>query len=128
MTSETLAGAAVVSSSYLSEVERGLKRPSTDILAKLARAFGMLPSQLLEFVETMTEGSEAAAFSLEPPRIRQEQARSKHELGSPAERADPGAKGRIIQRLLAVAQDLDDEDLTALLDLARHLLKKNADS
>ncbi|HEV8352922.1 MAG TPA: helix-turn-helix transcriptional regulator, partial [bacterium] len=51
MTLEALAEAAGVSASYLSEVERGLKRPSTDVVAKIADAFGMLPSEFLVFVE-----------------------------------------------------------------------------
>lgn len=124
MTSEALAGAADVSPSYLSEVERGLKRPSTDVLAKLARAFGMLPSQLLERVETMTAGPQMAAQSFEPPRIRLERASNMGIIHSPAETALPGAKSRVIRSLLTVAQDLTDEDLSMLLDLARHLLKK----
>src|SRR3970040_1549762 len=51
---EDLARASGVSYSYLSEVERGLKRPSTDVLARLAMALDMLPSDLLPYVE---EGS-----------------------------------------------------------------------
>ncbi len=123
MTSEALAGAAEVSPSYLSEVERGLKRPSTDVLAKLARAFGMLPSQLLEFVESLAAGPQVVAQSLEPPRVRQEWA-GKGVIHSRTERALPGAKNRFIQMLRTTAQDLTDEDLRMLLDLARHLLKK----
>jgi transcriptional regulator with XRE-family HTH domain len=123
MTSEALAGAAQVSPSYLSEVERGLKRPSTDVLAKLARAFGMLPSQLLEYVESLTVGPQVIAQSLEPPRVRQEWS-GKGAIHSPTERALPRARNRGIQMLWTTAQDLTDEDLRMLLDLARHLLKK----
>jgi transcriptional regulator with XRE-family HTH domain len=101
MTSEALAGAAQVSPSYLSEVERGLKRPSMDVLAKLARAFGMLPSQLLEHVETLTAGPQMVAQSLEPPRARQERARTRAELDFPKERASSGAKSQILQTVSA---------------------------
>jgi transcriptional regulator with XRE-family HTH domain len=128
MTSEALAGAAQVSPSYLSEVERGLKRPSTDVLAKLAKAFGMLPSQLLEHVETMTAGPQMLAQSFEPPRIRQERARIRAELDFPVKGPFPRATSQNLRRLLAVAQNLNDDDLTALLDLARHLLKKSKGS
>jgi len=39
---------------YLSEVERGLKWPSTDVLARLATALNMLPSDLLRYVEEVS--------------------------------------------------------------------------
>lgn len=128
MTSEALAVAAEVSPSYLSEVERGLKRPSTDVLAKLAGAFGMLPSQLLEFVEGATTGPKLAALSLALPQASQGQARHSAELSLPVVRAFPGGRSQNIQRLLAIAQNLNSDDLTALLDLARHLLKKTKPS
>lgn len=57
MTRETLAEASGVSASFLSEVERGLKRPSTDVLAKVAEALGMAPSELLAYVETLEAGA-----------------------------------------------------------------------
>ncbi len=46
-----LAYASGVSYSYLCEIERGTKRPSADVLAKLAEAFGMKPSELVRFIE-----------------------------------------------------------------------------
>ena len=51
---EDLARGSGVSYSYLSEVERGLKRPSTDVLARLATALNMLPSDLLRYVEEVS--------------------------------------------------------------------------
>ena len=51
---EDLARTSGVSYSYLSEVERGLKRPSTDVLARLATALDMLPSDLLRYVEEVS--------------------------------------------------------------------------
>src|SRR3970040_893736 len=51
---EDLARGSGVSYSYLSEVERGLKRPSTDVLARLAMALDMLPSDLLRYVEEVS--------------------------------------------------------------------------
>jgi DNA-binding XRE family transcriptional regulator len=122
MTSEALAGAAGVSPSYLSEVERGLKRPSTDVLAKLARAFGMLPSQLLEHVEALTARPKMVAQSFAPPRMRQERVGNRGTIYSPTESAVSADRNRVIQMLLTIAHDLDDEDLRVLLDLARRLL------
>jgi transcriptional regulator with XRE-family HTH domain len=124
MTSEALAGAAEVSPSYLSEVERGLKRPSTDVLAKLAGAFGMLPSQLLEHVEMLTAGPQVVAQAFEPPRVRQERAGKRGITYSSTDSALPRDKDRLVQLLLTTAQDLTGEDLRMLLDLARHLVKR----
>jgi transcriptional regulator with XRE-family HTH domain len=51
LTRHELAYASGVSYSYLCEIERGTKRPSADVLAKLAEAFGMKPSELVRFIE-----------------------------------------------------------------------------
>ncbi|GIW45033.1 MAG: hypothetical protein KatS3mg077_2315 [Candidatus Binatia bacterium] len=58
-----LALASGVSYSYLCEIERGTKRPSGDVLAKLANAFGMLPSELLRFVEQFPPRERASSRS-----------------------------------------------------------------
>lgn len=79
MTREALAEASGVSASFLSEVERGLKRPSTDVLAKVAEALGMAPSELLAYVEA----PEAAAG--ESPR---------HARTTPRKPAQPVLPGR----------------------------------
>src|SRR5262245_62050250 len=82
MSREALAEAAGISASYLYEVERGLKRPSTDVLAKLAMALGMLPSQMLEYIERQTPprglGRPRALYAMATPAARQEWA-AKHE-------------------------------------------------
>ena len=51
---EDLARGSGVSSSYLSGVERGLKWPSTDVLARPTTAPDMLPSELLCQIEEMS--------------------------------------------------------------------------
>lgn len=56
-----LAERSGVSYSYLCEVERGAKRPSADVLAKLAEALGMKPSELVSFAEA------TAVASMPPP-------------------------------------------------------------
>lgn len=60
MTREALAEASGVSASYLSEVERGFKRPSTDVLARVAEALGQSPSGMLAYVEVLSEALPAA--------------------------------------------------------------------
>lgn len=47
LTQEDLAGAAEVDRSYLSEIENGHKNFSMDILAKIAKALGATPNDVL---------------------------------------------------------------------------------
>jgi transcriptional regulator with XRE-family HTH domain len=124
MTREALAAAAGVSASYLSEVERGFKRPSTDVIAKLAAAFGMLPSRLLEYVESL---------ALAPPPVAAPSGvgggpQGREALASRIERPTPvaarGTRDQAISALLAAAEQLSDEDLAVLLGLAQRLLGK----
>jgi transcriptional regulator with XRE-family HTH domain len=124
MSREALAEAAGISASYLYEVERGLKRPSTDVLAKLAMALGMLPSQMLEHIERQTPprapGQPRAVYAMAVPAARREWA-AKHE---PAEAPAPtpdATRSPALETLISVAQELDDKDLQMLIDLARRL-------
>lgn len=55
MTRDALAAESGVSPSYLYEVERGYKRPSTDVLASLAEALGLPPSEMLAYIEVMSK-------------------------------------------------------------------------
>jgi transcriptional regulator with XRE-family HTH domain len=123
LTMEGLAESAGISTSYLSEVERGLKRPSTDVVAKIAEALEMRASEFLELAE----------MGLEPKQIL-------HELrvASPRRRAlyltrpsmsldvkraveAPAAREDLIEALVSVSRQLNDEDLGILIDLARKL-------
>ncbi|MGH2404065.1 MAG: helix-turn-helix domain-containing protein, partial [bacterium] len=45
---------ARISPSYLREIELGLKRPSTDVVARVARALGMKVSAFLQYVEEVS--------------------------------------------------------------------------
>lgn len=55
LTRDALAAESGVSPSYLYELERGYKRPSTDVLASLAEALGLPPSEMLAYIEVMSE-------------------------------------------------------------------------
>jgi transcriptional regulator with XRE-family HTH domain len=55
MTQAALAGRLDISSSYLSEIESGKKRPSLDILEGYARVFGVPASTFLLFEERLNE-------------------------------------------------------------------------
>lgn len=63
-----LAGAARVSLPYLSEIERGRKEVSSEILAAICRALGLRLSDLLD--EVMQELAEQEPASAPPPRAR----------------------------------------------------------
>lgn len=142
MTREALAEASGVSASYLSEVERGYKRPSTDVLAALAHALGMAPSALLALVEESTVGPEVAVFGMTPPGRRRWAGMARmSEVGRrmigdiPAAQFEAGestiiaAEGEsapqpresLIGRLVSLASTLTEEDLRMLIDLARRL-------
>lgn len=117
-----LAEASGVSVSYISEMERGLKRPTADTLAKLCHPFGLRPSELLEYVQSLTTDLEAgrpadhAAGALEPVAVGLE-------TRVAAERA--GERSRSLADLVSVADWLEYEDVALLLSLARRLLRKS---
>jgi transcriptional regulator with XRE-family HTH domain len=123
MTLEALAEAAGVSASYLSEVERGLKRPSTDVVAKVADAFGMLPSEFLVFVESQVPIAQMkAAMRIESPMRRAYQASAAPAAFEAA--GTPRPSGRTLRQLMIQAEQLGEEDLKTLVDIARRLLKR----
>jgi len=48
MSRKDFSQAAGISASYLSEIERGLKRPTVDIILKISKAFNLKVSELLD--------------------------------------------------------------------------------
>jgi transcriptional regulator with XRE-family HTH domain len=133
MTREALAEASGVSPSYLSEVERGFKRPSTDVLAAIARALGMASSELLAYVESLSPASPpprgampAAAPMLSPSarRPRPAEVDDVSFLVAPTPRPEEGRPSGDLDALLSVAKQLDPEDVKALVALARRLASR----
>jgi transcriptional regulator with XRE-family HTH domain len=121
---EELARTSGVSYSYLSEVERGLKRPSTDVLVKLATAMDMLPSDMLRQIEEFSARGRGLLRRrvLEAPMLERPGGASEVEAGhavgiTPAN----GIGGPELEELVRIASTLDPEDLRILLDLARRL-------
>lgn len=102
MTRDDLAAESGVSPSYLYEVERGYKRPSTDVLASLAEALGRSPSEMLAYIEVMSEALP------ETPRME-----------------TPSPETGSLRALLAVLEYLSEDDLRILLALARRLAGKS---
>jgi transcriptional regulator with XRE-family HTH domain len=128
---------ARISPSYLSEIERGLKRPSADIIARVARAFGMKTSGVMQFVEELSapqidedaparsvqlplkRGRALPLFSADdapasaPPRSRRRQAPD-----------GEGSRDLVTSELVVIARRLRPQDRQALLQLARYLLSR----
>jgi transcriptional regulator with XRE-family HTH domain len=128
MTREALAEASGVSPSYLSEVERGFKRPSTDVLAAIARALGMAPSELLAYVESSSPPLQTppAAAMMPSPTTRRSRLTGMSDLSffvprEPRQESEPPPD---INALISAAKDLEPADLKVLLDLARRLASK----
>jgi len=118
MTLDALADAAGVSASYLSEIERGLKRPSSDVVAKVAKAFGMSPSGLLEYVETIS-GHGVVAYMMAPKDQPPRPMPAEPPVAAPSAETSPH-----LRLLISHARQLDEGDLKTLVDLARRLLRK----
>ena len=137
LTREEVARLAGISYSYLSEIERGLKRPSSDIVSRIARAFGMKGSAFLQYVEELSaplpdDMKPVAAVQLPLKRARPlslftgdqtlpASARSRGRAGRSADRVD-----LVINELLIIARRLPTGDRQALLQLARHLLHRGS--
>ncbi len=135
---EEVATLARISHSHLSEIERGLSRPSSDIVTKIARAFGMKSSAFLQYVEELSsplpeEEPPARAVQLPLKRGRPLPLFSNDQAGAAGSgrrrRASPASQDGgdlAINELLVIARRLTEGDRTALLHLARHLLRRKA--
>lgn len=137
---EEVAELARISLSYLSEIERGLKRPSADIVAKIARAFGMKGSSFLQYVEELSaplpeeeppakavqmplkRGRPMPLFSDDQEAVSTAAPRRRRRATRAPERQ--AQSDLMLNELLVIARRLRDEDRAALLHLARHLLHR----
>ncbi len=136
---EDVAGLAKISSSYLREIELGLKRPSTDIVARIARGFGMKGSAFLQYVEEVS----APPLPEDEKPVPAVQLPLKRARSLPLFTADQGAGNRqgalrggrapvggheerdlTLSELQVIARRLGAEDRLALLQLARHLMHR----
>lgn len=137
LTREEVARLAGISYSYLSEIERGLKRPSSDIVGRVARAFGMKGSAFLQYVEELSaplpdDLKPVAAVQLPLRRNRPLSLFTGDQTLAAASKSREGtgrAGGRddlVINELLVIARRLPPGDRQALLQLARHLLHRGS--
>ena len=134
LTREEVARLAGISYSYLSEIERGLKRPSSDIVARVARAFGMKGSTFLQYVEELSaplpdDMKPVAAVQLPLKRNRPLSLFAGDQTLTAASKGGEGTGARgdlVISELLVIARRLPAGDRQALLQLARHLLHRGS--
>ena len=118
-----LARLAGISYPYLSEIEKGKKRASTEALLPIARALGLRQSELLERAERLLDRG-LPRSDLAPTRGR----RSPHrrELArvyrlAPARAESVGEAG--LQELVSRAGQLAADDFNRVLDLVRRLAR-----
>lgn len=138
---EELARLGRISPSYLREIELGLKRPSTDVVARVARALGMKGSAFLQYVEEVSgplSDDEKVAPSVQLTLRRAARKRTRDlplfagdhdgESGRETARArtqdGDAASDLALSELGVIARRLGTADRLALLQLARHLLRR----
>lgn len=126
---DQLAKKACISYSYLSEIEKSIKRPSTDILSRIATAFDMRPSAFMVEIESIsdqtnqkksgrsssTKPSAYIPFESKVERYSVETAPAP--MGVQESRSSYGP----LDELMDLVGQLSDEDLRVLLDLVKRL-------
>jgi transcriptional regulator with XRE-family HTH domain len=134
---EEAARLARISASYLSEIERGLKRPSADIVARVARAFGLKSSALLQYVEEVSAPIRDEEPAAPPVQLQLKRGRALPLFTDDDQASPAGARRRrrgardasdagdlATSELLVLIRRLGVADRQALLVLARHLLAR----
>lgn len=128
LTRDEVARLAAISYSYLSEIERGLKRPSSDIVGRIARAFGMKGSAFLQYVEELSAPLPEDLKPMAAVQLPLKRNRPMSLFGADQALAPPAksrqAEDLVINELLVIARRLTAGDRQALLQLARHLLHR----
>ena len=109
---------------YLSEIERGKKRASTEAMRPIARALGLRQSQLLERAELLLE--RGLSGSQPPGAVPRGRALARQPLAR-VYRLDPSGSDSTnqagFQELVARAGQLAADDFNRVLDLVRRLAR-----
>jgi transcriptional regulator with XRE-family HTH domain len=110
---------------YLSEIEQGKKRPSSESLQAIARSLRLRQSELLERAERSLEASQALAGLPAAPRRRSRP--SKARAYGRVYRLPPAASASLfkeeLQELASRAAQLGADDFHRVLDLVRRLTR-----
>ncbi|MGH2373589.1 MAG: helix-turn-helix domain-containing protein [bacterium] len=137
---EEAARLARISPSYLREIELGLKRPSTDVVARVARGLGMRGSAFLQYVEEVSVPSLDDEKIAPAEQLTLRRATRKRTKDLPLFSVDQDGERRegtrkdvrdreaesdlTLSELQVIARRLGADDRLALLQLARHLLRR----
>jgi transcriptional regulator with XRE-family HTH domain len=152
MARRDLAERAGVSYSYLAEIEKGAKYPSSKALHAIAKALGLSPAELLTASETLEAPEEqiaiaareasSIAYQMSPAEPEGARARQQrwfhHQL--PALAQKPGRKpaqqdlrlhhdwdpklDKVLAELRALLREMQPDDRQQLLELARRLAQR----
>jgi transcriptional regulator with XRE-family HTH domain len=125
---DDLARLARISRSYVQDVERGRKRPSADVVARIARALGLTTAAFMAYVEEISAppGDEDRPAAVQLP-LRRGRSLPLFEADAPA---PAGARSQAAfdrhalaaAELQVIARRLAPADRHILLQLARYLL------
>lgn len=111
MSREELARKAGISYSYLSEIEKGIKRPSSDILSKIASAFDIRPSAFMMKIELVSAS--------QPMESRWADLDNQMPISMLRE---SGAVYDPLSTLVDIASRLSEDDQELLLEIAKRLV------
>ena len=109
---------------YLSEIEKGKKRASTEALLPIARVLGLRHSELLERAERLLDrglSSVERSGAMQRRRTRGRQALARVYRLQPA--GTNSAKDAGVQELVSRAGQLGADDFNRVLDLVRRLAR-----
>jgi transcriptional regulator with XRE-family HTH domain len=109
---------------YLSEIEKGKKRASTEALIPIAQALGLRQSELLDRAERLL--ARGASRSEPPGTIRRGRAPTRRPLAHVYRLAAAGADAASeagLQELISRAGRLGADDFNRILDLVRRLAR-----
>ncbi|MDR7481037.1 MAG: helix-turn-helix transcriptional regulator [Armatimonadota bacterium] len=125
---DDLARIARISRSYVQDVERGRKRPSADIVARIARALGLSVAAFMQYVEEISAppADEDRPVAVQLP-LRRGRGLPLFEADAPAPAAARAAppldrNALAVAELQVIVRRLTPADRSILLQLARYLL------
>jgi transcriptional regulator with XRE-family HTH domain len=117
LTRKELAEKSGVSYSYLAEIESGKKKPSSDILSRIARGLGVRPSTFFSILEEMAEG-----VPITPLQIAESKSAY---FTPPAFPSNPSAlskrRRKLLEEICSELNDLDEKTLEILAQLIKKL-------
>lgn len=120
LTRQELAKRSQISYSYLTEIENEKKKPSTEILFKIARGLGIRPGTLVNILEEIANGLPVTPLKIAESRLNF----SRQEPLFFAYKASSEKKEHLLEEIFFELKSLDEETLKILLQLIRRIKSK----